>query len=294
MKNKTACNHSCRLFACFVLVAAGALPACFASSAFAQENVSCGNLIEVASLQLDAHTGTAIPVAIAGHDLRLAVATGSVASLLSNEESDRLSLARRALGGTLFTLDGVTPKELAVANDIQIGQLYSPEWPFVLVPESILPSGMDGALGTDLLHSYDIDVDFGANRVRLVSPQHCAGRVVYWTKLPVAIVPLTIDAKWRISVPVTLDGVETTAAIDTGAPTSAIAGQFASDNFRSPAFHALSFEGVTIANPKLAVIAGVAGPGTPPIVIGEDLLKRFHLYIAYGEKRLYLTAANAH
>lgn len=276
----------------------GILLASFSSIASAQAQVqandACGSLVEVTSLPLTS-AGVSIPASIGGSEFRMTIATGTQTSLLSDEEAQSIGLAPRSLGGTLFTIGGMTPTHFVQAQDFRLGKLVAPDWTLVLVPGAMFSNGVRGAVGADFLHSYDVDLDFGQGKFRLVSPEHCAGHVVYWTKDPVAVVPMTLDRKWLITIPATLDTVETTAAIDTAVPQSLIAGAFAREAFRSTAFRALSLEGVTISNPKLAVVPDMAaGEGAAPLIIGQDLLRRFHVYIAYGEKRLYLTGANAH
>jgi len=74
-------------------------------------------------------------------------------------------------------------------------------------------------------------------------------------------------------------------------------------------FASLSFGGVTVANPMIDVIRDLAermGPRTvtgtrvpdvqeelPDLLIGMDILRHLHLYIAYGEQKLYITPASA-
>lgn len=73
-------------------------------------------------------------------------------------------------------------------------------------------------------------------------------------------------------------------------------------------FHSLSLEGINIANPHLTIIPEQMGTKDydntvvtgsmitkandgmqPEFIIGMDVLSKLHLYIAYGEKKLYIT-----
>jgi hypothetical protein len=115
---------------------------------------------------------------------------------------------------------------------------------------------------------------------------------------------MTLDAGYRITVPVVLDGLPIKAEIDTGTSGSVLSEDFASSSYghRSGAdwnFGTLSFEGVSIGSPRIDVVPdSVSGrntsAGVPPLIVGKDILSHFHVYIAYGEKRLYLTARDAH
>jgi hypothetical protein len=78
------------------------------------------------------------------------------------------------------------------------------------------------------------------------------------------------------------------------------------------AFKSLSFEGLTISNPSLDIIpdlqrgqmerppaTGTRMPDSsveqklPDLLIGMDVLRHLHLYIAYKEQKLYITPESA-
>ncbi|HVW72332.1 MAG TPA: aspartyl protease family protein [Rhizomicrobium sp.] len=131
-----------------------------------------------------------------------------------------------------------------------------------------------------------------------------------------------------IRTKVLLDGQEFTANIDTGLDNSTINSKAARDHFgvmpeqRKPEgvaaksdqpvqtgieavtvtglrqeyrFHDLRFGGVTVVNPLFVVkpvdmgVRKAGDPVTPDITIGMDVLRKLHLYFAFGEKRLYVS-----
>jgi len=55
----------------------------------------------------------------------------------------------------------------------------------------------------------------------------------------------------------------------------------------------MSFAGVKVINPHIALLPNPRAPDTQ-IVVGTTIMRRLHLYIAYNEKALYVTAADAH
>ncbi len=74
-------------------------------------------------------------------------------------------------------------------------------------------------------------------------------------------------------------------------------------------FHSLAFEGIAVSNPHVVIFPDLIGKKDPDntlvlgsnivksddsmgpeITIGMDVLKRLHVYIAYNEQKLYLTA----
>jgi hypothetical protein len=188
----------------------------------------------------------------------------------------------------------------------------------------------DGLLSNDLFSNYDLDMDFGAKRLNYFGPDHCAGNVVYWSQKPVAVIPIIVrDSK--IHVPVTIDGHQIDAVIDTGAARTAMRRDIAELTYDlktdtpqmmpagdlrdgrggtvySHTFPLLSFEGVDVKNPAILVQtnsmvrnrdktvtlesrAQSNDPRIPDLTIGMDLLHQLHVYIAFGEKKLYVTAA---
>ncbi len=134
----------------------------------------------------------------------------------------------------------------------------------------------------------------------------------------------------HIRVPVTLDGKTFSAVVDTGATLTTMSAATARSAFdvtaTSPGavslgpndprfgyvFHSLAFEGIAVTNPHVLVYPDLVGKKDPEnanmlgshitrvddgldpdLIIGMDVLKRLHLYIAYREKMLYLTPPDA-
>lgn len=182
-----------------------------------------------------------------------------------------------------------------------------------------MPDDSVGLLSTDLFLQYDIDLDFGANRLNYFSQDHCEGRVAYWPERPLAVIPIDLSGG-HLNVDVTLDGQPFHAVLDTGAPDtetglSDITGAFqwepgspelplaAGDpdhpklKFYTHKFERLSFGDITVLNPQIslepisAVAASMAGLKRKSIIIGLNVLRQLHIYIAYGEKKLYISPA---
>ena len=60
--------------------------------------------------------------------------------------------------------------------------------------------------------------------------------------------------------------------------------------YRYP-FKSLTFGGVAIDNPDIVLVPDAQSrfPGGHRFVLGMNILRRLHLYIAYREKKLYVT-----
>jgi hypothetical protein len=78
-------------------------------------------------------------------------------------------------------------------------------------------------------------------------------------------------------------------------------------------FSSLTLDGITVTNPHFAILPNLAGSKDPyndlqpgsrtqhvdeglfsEITIGMDVLRRLHIYVAFDEKKLYITPAAGH
>lgn len=143
-----------------------------------------------------------------------------------------------------------------------------------------------------------------------------------------------IDREIHIWVPVTVDGKSFKAALNTAAARSSMSARVAKFVFGvtpdSPGavplgtmdgnpdhkvfghvFSTMTFEGVTVNNPHVAIIPDLIGSKDPDngfrtdshiarvdddigaeMTIGMDVIRRLRLYIAFGERKLYITPAS--
>ena len=192
----------------------------------------------------------------------------------------------------------------------------------------------DGVLSPDILRNFDLEFDFAAQKLNLISPEHCEGKGVYWAEN-------YVDAEFtntngHIVLPMTLDGQEVKATLDTGSNASGISESLAARLLKvertSPGveldpdaaadsllryryrFKSLGIGGLTINNPLLYLIPDLARQSfekhhqdkldfdpvlgarlnTMQVMLGANILSKLHLYVAYGERKIYLTGATAH
>jgi predicted aspartyl protease len=194
--------------------------------------------------------------------------------------------------------------------------------------------GIDGIIGPDVLEHLDVELDFAGRKINLISPDHCEGRVVYWARSYTdtdfslsddhIVIPMTLDGK---AVKATVDtGAPATYLSETaahrlfGIDTRSPGVQRDSDAppgspyaYRYP-FKSLSVAGLAVSNPLIHILPDLAraafnrrhhdkedfDPVTAPqlketpMLLGMDVLSKLHLYIAYKERKLYITAAGAH
>ena len=176
---------------------------------------------------------------------------------------------------------------------------------------------------------FDVDLNFADRRFNLFSRDHCGGKILYWRAPGVAALPyiardhriLThvmldgtdftaiIDTGSPVSV-LRFDAAARLGVNPGDAGLTLVAdhpGDVRGDLY-DHAFKTLSFGTVAIGNPHIALTRGTvlvrgsdphARTGSlvasdsreaqPEMIIGMDLLKLLHLYIAQGEGRLYVT-----
>jgi predicted aspartyl protease len=223
-----------------------------------------------------------VPVRIGDKDKTMLVDTGGAFTEITPATVEELGLRPRV---TRLNLVGVTGSEqrLAVRTSLVLGNLTAPATDFMVMTganpiDSSLDSSVPGAAGIlapNLLHAYDLDMDFGGRKVALLSQDHCPGKVVYWPADAVAVVPFRLDDSNHIFVQVTLDGVRLDAMLDTGASDSVLnldkalleyhlkpgdaetpVSHDLVDNVATyqHRFHALSLEGLAVGNPQMTLM----------------------------------------
>jgi len=200
---------------------------------------------------------------------------------------------------------------------IALGELRGPAVKFMIMPDRLSGHGsFDGILGTDILGKFDLSIDFGRHLLDLLSQDHCPGRTVYWPERPIFVVDFVFDASGHIAFDVKLDGKEVPAILDTGATHSALSAFLARRRFdvtvgdtNTPItgnlngdqrldtgthrFRLLEFQDIQVHDIDITIIPDVVAAhgerDTMGIILGMDVLRHMHLYIAYKEKKLYIT-----
>jgi len=280
-------------------------------------------LLRVAEMDLTTQTNgeVTVPARIDGQPGQMLVDTGAIMSVIA----DTLAIKQRLRGmklteGRFELMGGVRLTTIAQVDHFTLGDMPAGSVLMLVAPYSSMDSDITGILGADIMTHYDVELDFSAAKFRLFDRDHCPGRVVYWTHEPYAEVPFTRDSGNHMQVQIVLDGKTMVAAIDTGAERStmtmddfedifgyrakkdpamkvegraSINGTDSTTLYRYP-FQALTFEGIQVQNPNIEIVEGDRFDlGAPKLVIGIETLRQLHMYIAYGEQKLYLTAAEA-
>ena len=282
-------------------------------------------IVSSVELKLPKNAAAQVPVSIGGQPLLFRLTTDGSQSAISSAAIDKFALIRR--DSSLRTLDAQGDYSNTVANveDFRIGTARFGKVLLRQMVKDPSPDGPQGWLGNDLLRGYDVDLDFAAAKMNLISRDHCAGeKVVYWSSKTLAKVPMRISENNRIVFKMMLDGHEIEATIESGVGRTTLLRPVADSVFglteTSPGakptgnadrfhyrFGKLSLEGLVITNPDITIvpdatakmprhggsriIAGLSVHQGAPLKLGMSTLRQLHIYIDYANQTLYFTPA---
>ena len=288
----------------------------------------CGplKLLASAKLELQGKYRPSIPVTVNGSPKRFLLDTGGIYTQLTPRAASDLNLTIQSNATPIFNASGNLSKGFAKVDTFELGGMSSSNVYLRISPSNF---DADGLIAPDLLNHYDVEMDFAGQKLNYFLSDHCPGKVIYWPHTDAAKVSITLADKRWIKVPVTLDGKEFLAIIDTGATSTTISTKTALDSFglapgspgMEPAgningdsnlasyfhtFSALTLDGITIKNLRMIVMpdrmtgadAGLPKPypgarlEMPELILGMDVLKHLHLYFAFDEHNLYVTSAD--
>ena len=307
------------------------LCALFPAVSHAQDQAACSlKRVTAVDMLSDFAPLAAIPVEVNGTKLQFFVDTAGILSSLSGDAVKKLNLSTRLGDEAEFQENGRRVNQTVQVASLKIGGLEGSNFEFTVDPDKFADS-MDGRISPDILRGYDVDFDFANNKLNFFSQDHCEGKVVYWTTAYTSV-PMTLDRIGHITIRVELDGQTLDAVVDTGSSQSTISEGIADRSFHvtsstpgatqlpdtNPAlyrytFKSLTLNGVTVKNPVFVLMPDLAEQqmrnelgklatdphydltgDIPRLVIGMDILRQLHLYIAYKERKLYVTGASAH
>lgn len=273
-----------------------------------------------------------VPVTINGAPKLFLLDTGGDITQVTAATTSQLNLPLRDSTIKMLGGNGGASTKAAVIDSFQLGRMKAENLTIFVSPFGNLGPNIAGLLAADLMNRYDVELDFAAGKMNYFSQDHCDGKVIYWPAQAVAVVPIkTYDRKIR--VPVVLDGKHLTAELDTGATGTTMLSPFAKrvyglapdspgatpmgQNGGQPVFghvfDTLSFEGISVAHARVTIepdLFGSKDPDNinelgsnirkeddnidrPDLLIGMDVLRQLHLFIAFKEGNLYITPASA-
>jgi predicted aspartyl protease len=300
----------------------------------AAEAADCGPLRAVNGVQMERDSSgvDVVPVGINGNELKFIFDTGGFTTSISKEAAEKLKLRIiPGFEGGLVNLAGGGATGTAKIDDYTIGRLRGKDLTFPIAPFKHL----DGIFSLNFMRPYDIDVDFGTDKLNFFSQEHCPGGVLYWKAAAVDRVPFKIE-DGHIAIPVLVDGQKVNAIIDTGASDTVMSQATARKQYRltfgdeatpleskadadpkapkiySHTFKTLSFGAIDVNNPHVTIFEDVwkrdAGTAqyvgnrtiterdmvqlVPELIVGMNLLRKLHVYFAFGEGNMYISPAS--
>jgi hypothetical protein len=194
---------------------------------------------------------------------------------------------------------------------------------------SLADAPIVGFLGMDVFGQVDIELDVAHRKMNLFSQDHCPGHTVYWSK-SYDSAPMRLGTLGEFYFPMELDGKKLETTLATSNPMTTLHTdasrklyQFDSHSIdvetetdaagKTTAHYRamkLSGEGIEIINARIQLVdppsnttcslssrSGAASYdgcfGVHPLKLGQNVIRKLHLYIATKEKVLYFTPADA-
>ncbi len=305
-----------------------ALLCAIAAPARAQD---CASLHYVTGVSMTPAGGNVmtVPVTIDGVPKAMMLDTGGAVSELTRTALGEFNLPERVSPIKTYDVSGRLSRTLTQVHSLELGSVDFTNLALQIDADPDVGAPFSGLISDDLLSAYDVDIDFGSNRLNFFSADHCAAGGVYWPTRPLAVVPFHISDS-HIVLPIVLDGYHMSAIIDTGSSFTTLnsdiaryffglkpgsvgmkkfdlgPGDAAQQADYSHVFSNLSFTGVTVSNPFMIIVPGRAlldeldpqwghlprRVSPPDVTIGMDILKTLHIYVAYKEHKLYITRAD--
>jgi predicted aspartyl protease len=267
------------------------------------------NLYAAVPMTLDKFGLVTIPMTISGQPLTMLVDTGAYFSTLNEDVTDRLGLRRSELQTMyLQQFGGTKLNHRTVARDLNLSGITLKNKEFAVMPGTSPLKSVDGLLGEEFLRMFDLDFDFSAGKLNLFSHDHCNGMVMYWPHGASAEIPFTYNDNRHIAVVLQLDGKTVNAIIDTGSSVTVLSSEWAVETFGLDAaavensdnhvhFKKIELSGVTVENPAISLVSDkeskILEGHRYPMIVGINVLRKLHLYIAYHEHKIYVTPASS-
>ena len=290
------------------------------------------HLQQLASLPISslANGDMVVPVTIAGTERKFRIGLTAPYSAIDAKLADEKKLATADTSKDFkVTLDGRKITTRVNVADFSLGSMHGRNFPMLRMENSNSSDpALGGVIGLDVFAEFDVELDLHHQKLNLFSQRHCAGNVVYWAS-SYAAVPLEMDPLHHFSLRMKLDDVSLLVDLDADQGsammgTNSIRRYFGLEipnlkpnpppisgpqTYTYP-FKTLTLGDITINNPKIDIIpdgknvecdpdtrqtnkALIHCSGLVDVRLRSSELDALRLYIAFAEKMLYVTPADA-
>jgi predicted aspartyl protease len=289
---------------------------CTGASGPAWAQDACEAPVDELSLSYDSFGRPLVPVSVDGREEVMLLDLGGGLSALEMDLVRRLGLPQidSEIGMTVWT--GETSYLATEVERFGLGAIELQDMSFMILPgyDYQLSAGERvGILALDFLADYDVAFDFASDAFRIYPSNACADLLGRDPDENAAILPILDATAHYISVSVFLDGIEFVGLLDTGAQNSVLdtdlAARFFGIDLSAPddrmvlvdsfgayrayerRFNELRIGDIAIENPNFELFPNVLGDrrwetpdgeiiGPAQLIIGMDVLRGFHLYLA--------------
>jgi hypothetical protein len=269
-----------------------------------------------------------VPVTVAGKELNFRLELSDAYSGITSDYAKKFALAESGMPREVkISLEDVPVIHRVAVPVFQMDRLVGRDLKLLEITNF---SGADGKLGLDILSAQDVELDLAHDKLKLFSRYHCSGKVIYWSPPggTVAVIPLTIERTGQVMMKMSVDGKLLTVGITTSSRSTmgmndahrlfgidehspgikkVESGSKAEPAYRYP-FHEIEAQGLKIENPDIVIEGKASDPECDPhehfdahgryvrcyggadLFLGPSILRRFHLFFAFGEEVLYATA----
>ena len=116
-----------------------------------------------------------VPITVNDKPLKFMLDTGGSLTQITRDAVRTLGAKEETSHIQMFDLYGNESKTKITAKTFDMNILHGKDVFLQILPMPRLGEGVDGILSTDLFVQYDVDMDFGAQRLNYFSQDHCEG-----------------------------------------------------------------------------------------------------------------------
>jgi hypothetical protein len=292
---------------------------------------------QVADLEplIDPGGAVYLPVSLNGHQGYMALQLSSGLPNLFGEYVDDLELRDRLQASKWNAkVGGQAVTQQATVNSTLLGRINFAGWEYQINPrpraEKPLINGkpLFGVMTSAFMNVVDLELNLGAGRLKLFSPNQCRGMPVYWEG-EVTSVNLFVDDSGLMIFPIEVEGKRIEGSLNTNTRLSTISSTATrryfgfdetspgiervsdSNGGEQASFRAMSLtsKGLEVRNARVRIkdmpacsrlssanrrsgaVACADVLAITPFSVGTDLMKQLRIYVSVKDSKIYFTRA---